>query len=80
MLKFTAAHRTGQSESVAPGFAGIGVFGVFYLRATSIESVGFGPDNGACILTATRAYLVTETVEQVLEAMGYNAASPQVTF
>jgi hypothetical protein len=73
MLKFTAKVRTGQSESVSPGYSGVGVFGVFHLRATDIESVGAGPDNGACILTATRAYLVTETVEQVLKAMGYNS-------
>lgn len=68
MLKFTATHRTGQAEMDS------GVFGTFYLRAGDIESVTSGPDGGACILTATRGYIVSESVQQVLEAMGFNVS------
>ena len=77
MLTFTATSRTGMT---ADGISyGGGVVGRFQLRAGAIESVGHGPDNGACILTATRIYIVTESVEQVMEAMGYSAPSAEVT-
>lgn len=66
MLTFTAGIRTGMNDSTQYG---IGVLGRFRLRASAIEAVGLGTDGGACILTATRAYLVTETVDQVLGAM-----------